>query len=175
MLLLFCSGLVATAQTSAPQSQDTAPARSQTTSIESSALQTLRPLVEQALTSSEDSDQTLLDLNQQIERDRQQKIADDEQRKKEAEQRQKEQTDSAAAFKTLSARAGRLQTFSDNVLSRLTDFSGSEEEKQAAALAVVDAILAGAKKVEGENKVLKWACGILAAIAIRAGIYAIAK
>lgn len=172
---LLCALLWLVVPASAQASTDIEPPSPLTTSTESFVSTTLRPLVEQALTQSEGSDQTLSELQQQIEADRRQKIADDKQRKSEAEQRQKEQQDSALAYKTLSDRVAPLQNFSDALLGRLTDFSGSEDQKQAAALAALDGIQAKAKALETENLILKIGTAILGAAAAGLGIWAAVK
>jgi hypothetical protein len=123
---------------SLPPSPDIAPASSPITPTDSFVSAILRPLLEQALSSSESSDQRLIELQRQSEIDRQQRIA-------ELKLRQLEQADSAQAYRTLSDRAARLQSCYDGLSSRLTDISGSEEERQAAALAALDGIQADAR------------------------------
>jgi hypothetical protein len=122
----------------------TAQANQPTTPTVDFVSQTLRPLLEMALSSSLDSDSSSLKLQQQIEADAKQKTLDDTQRKK-------EQQDSATAYALLFARAGTLQSYFDALSSKLTDFSGSEDQKQAAALAAVDKIKDDAKALAGWN------------------------
>jgi protoporphyrinogen oxidase len=137
--------------------------------------QTLRPLLEAAYSSSQDSDSSSVQLQQQIELDRLQKIADDKQRQTEQQQRQKEQQDSATAYSLLSSRAATLQSYLDGLSSKLTDFSGSEAEKQAAALAAVDSIISKATALERERDL--WRLGTIGAaiLAVILGIVAAAK
>jgi hypothetical protein len=137
LLLLSVPSLTATAQASPP-----------TTPTDAFVSQTLRPLLEAALSSSEDSDSNSLTLQQRIDADATQKKLDDAERKKEQEA-------SATAYSGLLLRAGTLQTYFDALSSKLTDFSGSDAEKQKAALAAVDSIKAGVQAVELENKILK--------------------
>ncbi len=158
---LFCC-LIAAAQSSVPSSQDSKLDSPQTTSTESSALQTLRPLLDQALTSSEATDQHLNELKSKIDSDAQQ-------RKREDEQRQKESAASAKAFSELSQRATRLQSYYDSVLLKLIDFSGSEEQKQAAVLKAVDDIIGDAKRLERANRGLRIGCWILGGTAAGVG------
>lgn len=155
VLLLAFSPCVAQGQSSTLPSTDTAPPSSVTTPTADSVLQTLKPLLEAAFASSQDSDSNSVTLQQQIEQDRLQKIADDKQRQIEQQQRQKEQQDSATAYSLLSSRAETLQSYFDALSSKLTDFSGSEDQKQAAALAAVDKIMADAKALELEAGILK--------------------
>lgn len=129
------------AQNSSPPSPATERASAPTTPTESFVSQTLRPLLAEALISSESSDEELLRL-------RRQKLIDDA-------QRQKEQADSAKALSEQSARADRLQSYFDELSGKLTDFSGSEDEKQAAALRAIDDITRQARALQAENKLLR--------------------
>jgi hypothetical protein len=126
-------------------------------------LQTLLPLAEQVLTSSQASDAELLRLKAQ-------KIADDEQRRIEQQQRQKESDDSARALTEQSAKAARLQTLHNGLLTRLGDFSGSEDQKQAAALDALSAIQAGARRLERERDFWRSTAIFSAAVAVVLGI-----
>ena len=118
-----------------------------TTPIEKFVSQTLLPLAERALESSETSDKDLLTLKQQT-------IDDDAQRKK-------EQADSARLLKEQSDRADKLQTFSDDLLKQLGIFSGTEDEKHAAATKAIEGIQLRAKALEAENSLLKIGGSIL--------------
>jgi hypothetical protein len=119
----------------------------------------------QALASSEDSDSNSLMLQKQIADDATQKQSDDAARKQ-------EQKDSATAYSGLSGRVETLQSYFDALSSKLTDFSGSDADKQAAALAAVDSITAGVKKVELENTLLKVGLVVTVVTAVGIGIYA---
>jgi hypothetical protein len=135
-----------------------------TTPTESFVSTTLKPLLEQALASSQDSDSNLLTLQQRIKDDATQKTLDDAARKK-------EQQDSATAYSALLLRVGTLQTYFDALSSKLTDFSGSEDQKQAKALAALDDIQARAKAVELENKILKIGGSVLLVAVVVIGGY----
>jgi hypothetical protein len=167
MALWLCSGL-AVAQTSAPPLQDTGPVPAPTTPTDEFVSLILRPLVVQALSSSEASDRTLSAFQQQIESDR---LA----REKEQSERQSEQQDSARAYSTLSARAAALQSFSDALLSRLTDFSGSEEQRQAQALAALDDIQADARRLEGARTFWRNIAIVTSAVAVTLIVKSVVK
>jgi hypothetical protein len=107
-------------------------------------------LAEQALVSSETSDQKLIELQKQIEIDRAQRLI--------------EQQASAQAYKDLSDQAAILQTYSDDLLSRLGSFRGSEEEKHAAAVKALDVIQAGVKAKDLELAV--WKYGTIGAVVV---------
>ena len=147
-LLLSPLSTAAQEQSSTPQSTDTGQASPQTTQTADSVLQALKPLLEQALNSSISSDQNSEQLSSQIDNDNKQRIADDQQRQQEQAQRQKEQQASSDQLATLSLQATTLQSYFDALSSSLTDFSGSEAEKEKAALAAVDKIKSDAKAVE---------------------------
>jgi hypothetical protein len=157
LALAICSP-AAQGQSSTPPSPATEQPSPQTSPTVSTALQTLLPLAEQALESSKTSDQRLIELALQIEQDRLQKIADDKQRQIEQEQRRKESQDSAQAYKTLSDRVAALQNYSDISLKLLGDFSGSEEQKQAAALAALAKIQTDADALAFQVSILKFGC-----------------
>lgn len=168
-LALSSSPAQAQSPSSPPPSTDTEQASQPTTPTEGFVSGTLRPLLAEALTSSEASDANSATLQERIDSDARQKIEDDKQRQIEAEQRlsddaarKKEQEDSATAYARLSLRVQTLQSCFDAFSLKLTDFSGSEEEKQARALAALNDIQAGARRMERQNRALKWACGILA-------------
>ena len=153
--VLVCTCLLVLLLLLLPLSTATGQAKPQTSPIESFASETLLPLAEQALSSSETSDADLQTLKQQ-------KIEDDKQRKI-------EQNDSATLLKEQSDRVTILQTYSDNLLAQLGDFSGSEAEKQAAALVALQKIKDDAVAVELQNKILRGALigtGVATLIAI---------
>jgi hypothetical protein len=148
VLVLALSPFVAQAQSSTPPSTDTAQASSPTTLIDKLVSETWLPLAERALSSSEDSDLSLEYYKQQFEQERTQRQNDNAERTKELINWQ-------TISEGLSSRVTTLQTFSDSLLSHLGSFQGSEAEKQAAALAAVDGIKAGAHALELQVGVLK--------------------
>ncbi len=158
-LLVLAPVLWIPSKASAQEQQPTSP-------IDSFVSGILKPLLDRALTSSEDSDANLIRLEQQIKDDNEQKKIDAEQRKKEDEQRQREQETSKKAFDSLELQAQGLQTFFDKLFPQLTSFSGSEEEKQAAALKSLNGIIDKAKAVEAQLDLFK-------GLAITGGIVAV--
>lgn len=144
-----------------PASKAIGQASSQTTPIDKFASEILLPLAEQALSSSETSDAELQALKKQ-------KIADDAQRKI-------EQENSATLLKAQSDRALTLQTYSDNLLAQLGDLSGSEEEKQAAALKAIKDMQKQAIALEREKNLWRIAGIGGGAVAVIAIIVAIVK
>ena len=113
--------------------------------------------------SSEDSDSNSATLQQQIKDDATKKTLDDAARKKEQEV-------SAKALLGLSLRVETLQTYFDTLSSKLTDFSGSEDEKEKRAEAALDGIQRRVQAVELENKILKVTGSIvLAGLAVLGG------
>ncbi|MBE3063854.1 MAG: hypothetical protein IMZ69_02405 [Spirochaetes bacterium] len=120
------------------------------------------------MTSSGASDANSATLQERIDSDAKQKILDDAARKS-------EQEDSAKAYARLSLRAETLQSCFDALSSKLTDFSGSEEEKQKRALSALADIQAGAKKLERENRALKVGLAVAGAVAVGLGIYSAVK
>jgi hypothetical protein len=169
-VLLFWSPLTAQGQSSTPPSTATVQPSSPITPTERVELLALKSLLDPALTSSETSDSLSRRQAQQIEDDRLQKIADDK-------ERQIEQQQSAQALQALSSRVEKLQTFSDKLLPMLTDFSGSEDEKQAHAIVAVDDIKGKAKALETQVSVFRIGCitfGVgLGAVAIYEGGHAL--
>jgi hypothetical protein len=150
--VLLCFGsLMAQGQSSTQPSTDTVQPSPPITPTERAVLQALKPLLDQSLTSSENSDTLSIQQQQQIEQDRQQKIADDK-------QRQIEQQQSQQALQALSDRVTKLQSFSDKLLPMLTDFSGSEDEKQAHALLALSDIKSKATSLETQVSILKVGC-----------------
>ena len=129
---------------------------SQTMPSGENTLLILKPLLERALTSSEDSDQKLRLLEAQIK-------SDNEQRQKDNDARTKEQKDSATRLGALSARVETLQSYFDKLSHSLTDFSGTEEERQARALSAVD-------DINKKAKVLEFRLGIWKGVGITFGV-----
>ena len=161
--VLYCFGsLMAQGQSSTQPSTGTVQPSPPITPTERAVLQALKPLLDQSLTSSENSDTLSIQQQQQIETDRQQKILDDK-------QRQIEQQQSSQTLQALSDRVTKLQSFSDKLLPMLTDFSGSEDEKQAAALKAIQTIKDDAKALETQLAVWK-----IAGITFGVGLGAVA-
>jgi len=133
----------------------------QTTPIENFVSQTLLPLAEKALASSENSDQKLAAYRNSYEQEKTQRQSDNAERMKEVSSWQ-------SISETLSLRVGTLQTFSDSLLAKLGDFSGSEDQKHAAAILAIDKIQANAKALEAENGLMKY--GYLALGTVAAGV-----
>ncbi len=157
--LLSFSSSVLQAQISAPPSLDTGPPSQPTTPIDSFVSQTLLPLAEQALESSKTSDLKLASYATRFQELQQQ-------RQKDNEERQKDLANWQSISETLALRVGTLQTYSDYLLKRLGDFSGSEEEKHRVAVAKLDEITAGAKTLETQNALLKY--GMIGAVVVTA-------
>jgi hypothetical protein len=158
-VLLLCISFTVEAQGLTPPSPAIALPSAPTTPTEKFVLLTLKPLLEQALSSSEESDMTLNDLNRQIEIDKQQRIEDEKQRQSEREASAKESAG-------LLLRVGTLQLFFDSLSSKLTDFSGSEDEKFVRATVALDGIQARVQAVELENKLLKIGGSVLLVVAV---------
>ncbi len=153
-----CGGPPAGAQDSAPLLPASALIWTPTTPLEEFVLQSLRPLLGEALESSRSTDRRLSELEQQIERERL--------------ERQQEQIDWQKDFAALSSRADRLQSFFNGLSQRLTSFSGDEEEQYQRAVKALDGIQKRAAAVELENKLLKIGCIVLGTLAITGAFYA---
>jgi hypothetical protein len=148
VLVLSISCTIAEAQTSLPQSPAIELPNQQTTLIESFVSQTLLPLAEKALASSENSDQRLAAYRNSYEQEQTLRQSGNAERLNDLRNWQ-------SISETLSLRVGTLQIFSDSLLAKLGDFSGSEDEKHTKALTALDGIMAKAQAVELENKILK--------------------
>jgi hypothetical protein len=151
LLLLLLLPPTATGQVSTP-----------TTPIDRFASETLLPLAEQALASSQTSDEKLTYFKDQFERERQQRQNDNV-------ERQKELTNWQTISEGLSSRVETLQTYSDNLLTQLGDLSASEQKNYTAALAMVDSIKTRAQSLERERDLWRIAGiggGVVAVVAI---------
>lgn len=152
--VLFCAVAlcsmqhIAIAQNSVPASLATEPANKLTTLTENDALMILLPLAEKVVDSSLNTDAQLKQLNEQ-------KRVDDAQRLIERQQRQFESSASAKALSEQSAKAAQLQNWHADFLKQLGDFSGSEDEKHAVALAALSTIQRQARAMQIENTLLK--------------------
>lgn len=129
--------------------------------LEEFVLQTLRPSLELALSSSRSTDERLNELQQQIERDR--------------TERQQEQIDWQMALAALSDQADQLRSFFKGLSERLTSFSGDEEQQYQQALEGLDGIQKRAAALEQQNLWLKIGCGALAVLALGLGTWAAVK
>ena len=166
LLALAISPCMAQEQSSMPQSMDTEPASSAITPAERAILLSLRPLLVQALIKSRSSDQSWQTQQQmQSEQDKQRAI--------DSAARTKEQQQSAQDLAKASATAQAAQTFLSRLLPLLTDFSGSEDQREAAALVALDSIKAGVKKVEADNSILTIGCVTLGVSTAGLAIYTI--
>lgn len=159
--VFLCSALLVLLLLLLPVLTVTGQALTPTTPIDVFVSQTLLPLAEQALESSLTSDAKLQALEAQ------KKIDDAE--------RLKEQADSERRYETLQNQAQTLQTYSDNLLKRLGDFSGSEEERYRAAGEALDKIKADAKALEMQNALLKYGMIGAVVVTVAAVIYAAVK
>ena len=156
-LALFCAALLSVSslgaqdQSSTLPSMDTAPASSAITPSERLELLTLRRLLVQASQKSRTSDQSWLTQQQMQSEADKQRQSDNEQRNKEQQQLQQD-------LQAATAKAQAAQTYLNKLLPMLTDFSGSEDEKEAAAIKAVDTIKADAKALESEGALLRIGC-----------------
>ncbi len=157
-LAVSCAGFPAVAQDSAPLSPATALIWAPTTPLDVFVLQTLRPLLGEALESSRNTDARLSELEQQIVRERL--------------TRQQEQIDWQKAFAELSSKADRLQGFFSGLSERLTTFSGDEQEQYRRATEALDGIQRSAAALETQVRWLRAGCWILGTLAAVGTIYA---
>jgi hypothetical protein len=151
LLASATSQLVAQGTSSTPPSTDTVQPSPPITPTERAVLQTLRMSLGQALSLSETSD-----ANWQT--SQQAQSAAEKQRQIDNEQRTQDQAQSSKDLAAAQATAQLLQGYLDQLLPKLTDFSGSEDQKVKAAVKAVDTIKLDAKALEFQVSILKIGC-----------------
>jgi predicted RNase H-like nuclease (RuvC/YqgF family) len=139
-----------------------------TTLTASFVSETLKPLLLEAETQSSALEATLSDLEIRL-------AASEAQRKLDAEARQKEIDSLQTQLGTLGERVTTLQNYSDVLWMLLTDFSGSEQDKQQAAIQAINDIKRQVQTEETKSKLLGGGLIATSIVAITVTVFAFLK